>query len=177
MTLFSTPEGPVLVVAASVADAAALAPLGARGSSDGVAGVLVATGPDPMAVDLALDDLGALTGHVLLDRALDVAEEPADVLAVLVPRLHDLFAEARPSGVVVRGGSTAAFAAAQNAVWRGIPVAHVAASEETGPALPTQAAVAALVAWQRAVAGSSTAAVVALERLVGRLVPPPALSV
>ena len=173
----STSEGPVLVVVASPADAVALAPLGVRGPAAGPSAVLVATGADPMAVDLALDDLGALAGHVLLGRTIDEAEGPAATLAVLLPRLHELFVEARPAGVVVRGGSTAAFAAAQSAVWRGIPVAHVPAPEETGPALPTQAAVAALVAWQRAVAGSSTVAVAALQRLVGRLVPPPALSV
>ena len=177
MMELSTSEGLVLVVVASPADAVALAPLGVRRPADGPSGVLVATGADPMTVDEALDSLGALAGHVLLDRSLDDVDGPAATLAVLLPRLHDLFVEARPVGVVVRGGSTAAFAAAQSAVWRGIPVAHVPAPEETGPALPTQAAVAALVAWQRAVAGSSTTAVAVLQRLVGRLVPPPALSV
>lgn len=174
MTRHTTPVGAVLVVAASAPDAVALAPLAERDPADGLAGVLVATGPDPMAVDLALDDLGALCGHVLL---VDEGDSPAAVLAALLPRLDALLAEERPVGVVVRGGSTAAFAAAQTAVWRGVPVAHVPAPEETGPALPTQAAVAALVAWQRAVDGPSSAGTATLARLLRRLAPPPAPTV
>lgn len=173
---FSAPAGPVLVVVASPADAAALASLARDVAGDeavAVTPVLVATGADPMQVDLALDDRGALAAHVLL-----VAEAvgPAQELAVLMPRLDDLIAEARPVGVLVRGGSTAALAAAQCAVWRGVPAVHVPAPEEIGPALPTQAAVAALVAWQRAIACSALRSVSALDGLVRLLAPPPMLS-
>lgn len=163
----------MLVVVASVEDATALAPLAAV--EEVVTPVLVATGPEPMEVDLALDDLGARAGRVLL---LDgPCGDPAGEVARMLPRLVEALtpagvAVARPddvadpraddggdpgiAAVVVRGGSTAALAAAQAAAWRGVPVLAVDDPTSAG-ADPVQAAnraaIGGLTAWQASDAG------------------------
>ena len=83
----SLPE--LFVIVASAEDATALAPLGERDPE--VRPVLVATGPDPMAVDEVLDDLGALAGRVLLVETPDAG--PAGEVAAMLPRLDGLVAD------------------------------------------------------------------------------------
>lgn len=110
----------ILVIVASVEDAGALAPLAVLDPE--VRPVLVATGPDPMLSDGALDDLGALAGRILL-ADLPAVDPVAETLE-LMPRLDALVADDAPAAIVVRGGSPTALAAAQVAAWRGIPVVH-----------------------------------------------------
>ena len=146
-------NGPdVLVVVGSRADADAHAPLGGGRHTGRPQTSLIATGPDPMQVDMALDELGSPAERILL---LDVSASagPAHQLALLLPRLDDLLADARPRGVVVRGGTTTALAAAQCAVWRGVPVVHVPVADAVGIVAANQAAVAELVAWQGSPSG------------------------
>lgn len=146
-------DGPgVLVVVASRTDADVLSPLGRGRHTGRPHTALIATGPDPMQVDLALDELGSPAERILL---LDVPASagPALQLAVLLPRLDDLLADARPRGVVVRGGTTTALAAAQCAVWRGVPVVHVPVADAVGIVAANQAAVVELVAWQGSPSG------------------------
>lgn len=83
----------VLVIIASVEDAAVLAPLAVLDPEVHV--VLVATGPDPMAVDEALDGLGALAGRILLTDGPGPAGPVAET-ATLMPRLDALIADDRP---------------------------------------------------------------------------------
>jgi hypothetical protein len=136
----------LFVIVASADDAGALAPLAVRDTE--VRPVLVATGPDPMAVDEALDDLGALAGRVLL--VDDPAAGPAAEVAALLPRLDALVADDRPAAVLVRGGSTTALVATQAAVWRGVPVVAVPVEGGDTVASANQAAIGALVASQEA---------------------------
>jgi hypothetical protein len=151
-----TPE--LLVVVATPEDAAVLAPLGRpthAESEDDVAGpvqpVLVATGPDPLEVDEALDDLGTPAGRLLL---LDgPADTWAQEAARMIVRLDALLAEEPPAGVVVRGGTEAALAAARSAVRLGVPVLHLPAEQESSERAATQAAVAELAAWQTSPSG------------------------
>ncbi len=155
----------ILVIVASVEDAGALAPLAVLDAE--VRPVLVATGPDPMVIDEALDDLGSLAGRILLIDG-PCAPGPVAETATLMPRLDALVADDRPAVVVVRGGSATAMAAAQVAVWRGVPVAAVLAPVgDTGSAVAAanQSAIAELVAWQDA-QETPTAAVLAVRRLV-----------
>lgn len=140
----SLPE--LFVIIASAEDAGALAALGHRDPE--VCPVLVATGPDPMSVDEALDDLGALAGRVLLVE--DTAPGPVAELAALLPRLDALVADDRPAAVIVRGGSPTALAATQAAVWRGVPVVAVPVDGGDTMASANQAAIGALVATQEA---------------------------
>jgi hypothetical protein len=154
----------LFVVVASAADAAAFAPLAVRDPE--VQPVLVATGPDPMAVDEVLDDLGALAGRVLLvetPAAGAVAEA-----AALLPRVDALVADDRPAAVLVRGGSPTALAATQVAVWRDVPVVAVPVDGGTAVELANQAAIAALVATQDAhhVAPEELRAAAAAQRVV-----------
>ncbi|GAA4736004.1 hypothetical protein [Actinomycetospora chibensis] len=136
----------LLVLVASVEDADVLAALGARDRE--VLPVLVATGRDPMAVDEALDDLGALAGRVLI---VDDAEAgPAAEAAVLLPRIDALVADDRPGAVLVRGGSPTALVAAQVAVWRSVPLVALPVDGGTAVETANQAAIAALVATQHA---------------------------
>ncbi len=91
--------------------------------------VLVATGPEPLEVDAALDDLGAPAGRLLL---LDgPCESWAEEAARMTLRLDALLAEEPPAGVVVRGGSEAALAAARSALRLGVPVLHLAVEPDT----------------------------------------------
>ena len=136
----------LFVIVASREDAGALAPLAEHDAE--VVPVLVATGPDPMAVDEALDDLGALAGRVLL--VDDPAPGPVSELAALLPRLDALVADDRPSAVLVRGGSPTALAATQAAVWRGVPVVAVPSDHGDAVEAANQAAIGALVASQEA---------------------------
>jgi hypothetical protein len=152
----------VLVVVASVEDAAALAPIAVLDPE--VHMVLVATGPDPMAVDEALDGLGALAGRILLTDGPGPAGPVAET-AMLMPRLDALIADDRPAVVVVRGGSATAMAAAQVAVWRGVPVAATAGDRSSDVATATQGAIAELAAWQDG-QDAPTPAVLAVRRLV-----------
>ncbi|NMO92041.1 UDP-N-acetylglucosamine 2-epimerase [Actinomycetospora sp. TBRC 11914] len=148
----------LLVVVATAEDAAALAPLGrpthvgGEEETDGPAQpVLVATGPDPLAVDEALDDLGAPAGRLLLlDGPCDTWAEEA---ARMVVRLDALLAEEPPGGVVVRGGTEAALAAARSAVRLRVPLVHLTAEQESSERAATQAAVAELAAWQTSPSG------------------------
>jgi UDP-N-acetylglucosamine 2-epimerase len=122
----------LLVIVASLADASALAPLGHPDvhTPAPVRPVLVATGPDPMEVDEALDDADAPAGRVLV--VDDPAAGPSRELALLLPRLDDLLADALPAGLVVRGGSAAALAAVHAAVARRVPVVHLPVTDVTG---------------------------------------------
>jgi hypothetical protein len=154
----------LFVVVASVDDAAAFAPLAVHDAE--LRPVLVATGPDPMGVDEALDDLGALAGRVLL---VDRPEEgPVGEIASLLPRLDVLVADDRPAAVLVRGGSATALAATQVAVWREVPVVAVPVDGGTAVEVANQAAVAALVATQdaRPVPPAEVPAAAAVQRLV-----------
>jgi hypothetical protein len=154
----------LLVLVASVEDADVLAALGARDRE--VLPVLVATGRDPMAVDEALDDLGALAGRVLI---VDDAEAgPAAEAAVLLPRIDALVADDRPGAVVVRGGSPTALVAAQVAVWRSVPVVALPVDGGTAVETANQAAIAALVATQHAaeIEPADIHSVAAAQRLV-----------
>ncbi|WP_018330530.1 hypothetical protein [Actinomycetospora chiangmaiensis] len=137
----------LLIIVASEEDARALAPLGRPGASDEpVRPVLVATGPDPLGVDAALDDLDAPAGRLLI---LDgPAEGWAEEAARLVVRLDALVAGEPPAGVVVRGGSEAALAAARCAVAVGVPLLHLPVPAADGRAAATGAAIAGLAAWQ-----------------------------
>lgn len=143
---YERPLPELFVIVASAEDAGALAPLAVRDPE--VRPVLVATGPDPMAVDESLDDLGALAGRVLLVE--NPAAGPAAELAALLPRLDALLADDRPAGVLVRGGSPTALAASQAAVWRGVPVVAVPVDGGGAVAAANQAAIGALVASQDA---------------------------
>ena len=136
------PSVDVLVVVASVGDAEVLATLGRRQGPHAPVAALVATGPAPMLVDLALDDAGAPASRTLLVDGEAVG--PVAEVALLLPRVDELLAETAPSGVVVRGGSPAALAAAQCAAWRGVPVLHLPVRGEAGTTVVSQAAVAAL---------------------------------
>lgn len=141
-------RGELFVIVGSPSDAAVLAPLGRADVREPVPApfALVATGPDPMEVDIALDDAAAPASRVLL---LDgPCDGPAAEAARLLPRLDALVAEAAPAGVVVRGGSIAALVAAQVAAWRGVPILHVPEAGPAGVAGANQAAVAELAAWQ-----------------------------
>ena len=142
----------VLVIVASAEDAAALAPLAVLDPE--IHPVLVATGPDPMLVDEALDDLGALAGRILLTGG--PCDSPVAETAELLPRLDALVADDRPAAVLVRGGSATAMAAAQVAVWRGVPVVAAEVSGESGSVMTSanRAAIAEYVAWQGRPAGT-----------------------
>lgn len=154
----------MFVIVASAEDADALAPLAARDHE--VAPVLVATGPDPMAVDDVLDELGALAGRVLLVET--PADGPVPEAAALLPRLDALVADDAPAVVLVRGGSPTALAATQVAVWRGVPVVAVPVAGESSVGSANQAAIAALVASQSAcdVDPDQVRAAAAAQRLV-----------
>ena len=159
---FPLPE--LFVVVASADDATAFAPLAIRDLE--VRPVLVATGPDPMAVDEVLDDLGALAGRVLLVEA--PAAGPVHEVAALLPRVDALVADDRPAAVLVRGGSPTALAATQVAVWRDVPVVAVPVEGGTAVEGANQAAIAALVATQdgHRVAPEEVRAAAAAQRLV-----------
>lgn len=167
----------LLVVVATAEDAAALAPLGrpthvdTAAETDGPAQpVLVATGPDPLEVDAALDDLGAPAGRLLL---LDgPCETWAEEAARMVVRLDALLTEEPPAGVVVRGGSEAALGAARSAVRLGVPLLHLVAEPETSERAATQAAVAELAAWQTSPSGGVPYPT-EIDLLVHRLLAPP----
>jgi hypothetical protein len=139
----------LLIVVASVEDARALAPLGRPGSAvtdEPVRPVLVATGPDPLGVDAELDELDAPAGRLLL---LDGPSRGwAEEAARLVVRLDALIAGEPPAGVVVRGGSEAALAAARSAVEVGVPVLHLPVPASDARSAATGAVVAELAAWQ-----------------------------
>ncbi|PVZ11131.1 hypothetical protein [Actinomycetospora cinnamomea] len=159
---FALPE--LFVVVASVDDATAFAPLAVRDPE--VRPVLVATGPDPMGVDEALDDLGALAGRVLLVDRPDAG--PVAEIAALLPRLDSLVDDDRPAAVLVRGGSPSALAATQVAVWRDVPVVAVPVDGVPAVEAANQAAVAALVATQdaRRVPPEDVRVAAATQRLV-----------
>ena len=159
---FPLPE--LFVVVASAADAAAFAPLAVRDPE--VRPVLVATGPDPMGVDEALDDLGALAGRVLLVDGPAVG--PVGEVAALLPRVDALVADDRPAAVLVRGGSPTALAATQVAVWRDVPVVAVPVDGGTTVEVANQAAIAALIATRdaRRVPPEEVRAAAATQRLV-----------
>jgi len=160
----------LFVIVSSAEDATALAALAHRDPE--IRPVLVATGPDPMAVDEVLDDLGALAGRVLLIER--PAPGPAAEAAALLPRMDALLADDRPAAVLVRGGSPTALAATQVAVWRDVPVVAVPVDGDGTVEVANQAAVAALVATQdaRRVPPEEVRAAAAAQRLVReRLVP------
>ena len=137
------PAVDLLVVIASVADAEALAPLGRPHRHHAPRATLVATGPAPMVVDLALDDAGAPAARTLIVDG-DPPAGPVGEVALLLPRMDELIAETCPEGVVVRGGSPAALAAAQCAAWRGVPVLHLPVAGEHDVAAISQQAIEAL---------------------------------
>jgi hypothetical protein len=167
----------LLVVVATAEDASALAPLGRpphQGPDEApVHPVLVATGPEPLDVDAALDDLDAPAGRLLL---LDgPCESWAEEVARMTVRLDALLAEEPPAGVVVRGGTESALAATRSALRLGVPVLHLPVDEhESADHAATQAAIAELVAWQTSPAGGVPYPG-EIDLLVHRLlVPPPA---
>lgn len=144
----------MLVVVASAEDAAALAPL--RAVDEVARPTLVATGPDPMAVDLALDDLEVPAGRVLLPEG--PVEGPAEEVGWLLPRFAAALSDGGPdeiAAVVVRGGSAAAVAAVHAAVWAGVPVLALDAPVRTAVEGANRAAIAGLAAWQTSEAGAT----------------------
>lgn len=153
---FVIPE--MLVIVGSCDDAVALSPLATV--DDEVRPTLVATGPDPLAVDELLDELGRPAGRILLPGPCDDPGGPdadaARELAVLLPRLDRLMAESAPAAVVVRGGTAAALAAAQAAAWRGLPVIALpgagGVAEHPSHAV-NRAMIAEVAAWQTSEAG------------------------
>lgn len=161
----------LLIIIATAADAEALAPLGRPVADDApVTPVLVATGPDPLGVDAVLDDLAAPAGRLLLlDGPCDTWAEEA---ARLVVRLDALIAEEPPAGVVVRGGSEAALAAARSAVAAGVPLLHLPGETGDPRTAATQAAVAELAAWQTSPEGGA-AYPTEIDLLVHRRLAPP----
>jgi hypothetical protein len=167
----------LLVVVATTEDAAALAPLGrltppgAGEHADGpVRPVLIATGPEPLDVDAALDDLAAPAGRLLLldGPCAGWAEEAARMIV----RLDALLVEEPPAGVVVRGGTEAALAATRSALRLRVPVLHLPAPPDTAERAATQAAVAELAAWQTSPAGGMPYPT-EIDLLVHRLLMPP----
>jgi hypothetical protein len=173
----STAPPELLVVVATTEDATALAPLGRLGppgSGDRADGpvhpVLIATGPEPLDVDAALDDLGAPAGRLLL---LDgPCESWAEEAARMVVRLDALLVEEPPAGVVVRGGTEAALAATRSALRLRVPVLHLPAEPDTAERAATQAAVAELAAWQTSPSGGVPYPT-EIDLLVHRLLTPP----
>ena len=164
----------LLVVVATPEDAAALAPLGRPAPGQDVEcpahPVLVATGPDPLEVDAALDDLAAPAGRLLL---LDgPCGTWAEESARMVVRLDALLTEEPPAGVLVRGGTEAALAATRSALRLGVPVLHLAVDEEPAERAATQAAVAGLAAWQTSPSGGVPYPT-EIDLLVSRLLEPP----
>ncbi|MCD2186285.1 hypothetical protein [Actinomycetospora soli] len=139
----------LLIVVASTDDARALAPLGRPGADEGdepVRPVLVATGVDPLGVDAVLDELDAPAGRLLL---LDGPSDGwAEEAARLIVRLDALITGEPPAGVVVRGGSEAALAAARCAVGIGVPLLHLPVPPTDARTAATAAMVAELAAWQ-----------------------------
>jgi hypothetical protein len=173
----STAPPELLVVVATAEDAAALAPLGRLGPPGAgdhadrpVHPVLVATGPEPLEVDAALDDLGAPAGRLLLMDG--PCEGWAEEAARMVVRLDALLVEEPPAGVVVRGGSEAALAATRSALRLRVPVLHLTATPDAGEHAATQAAVAELAAWQTSPAGGVPYPT-EIDLLVHRLLTPP----
>jgi hypothetical protein len=164
----------LLVVVATADDATALAPVGrpgAGGADDSVHPVLVATGPEPLEVDAALDDLDAPAGRLLLlDGPCDTWAEEA---ARMIVRLDALLAEEPPAGVVVRGGSEAAVAATRSALRLRVPVVHLPVEPRTADEAATQVAVAGLVAWQTSPSGGGLSYPTEIDLLVHRLLAPP----
>ena len=167
----------LLVVVATTEDAAALAPLGRLAPSahgehaEGpVHPVLVATGPEPLEVDAALDDLGAPAGRLLVMDG--PCESWAEEAARMVVRLDALLAEEPPAGIVVRGGTEAALAATRSALRLCVPVLHLPADSATPGHAATQAAVAELAAWQTSPAGGVPYPT-EIDLLVHRLLTPP----
>jgi hypothetical protein len=164
----------LLVVVATAEDAGALAPLG-RPPHQGpdevpVQPVLVATGPEPLDVDAALDDLDAPAGRLLL---LDgPCESWAEEAARMTVRLDALLAEEPPAGVVVRGGTEAALAATRSALRLQVPVLHLPAEPDSAEQAATQAAVAELAAWQTSPSGGVPYPT-EIDLLVHRLLTPP----
>lgn len=173
----STAPPELLVVVATTEDAAALAPLGRLGppgSGDDADGpvhpVLIATGPEPLDVDAALDDLGAPAGRLLL---LDgPCESWAEEAARMVLRLDALLVEEPPAGIVVRGGTEAALAATRSALRLRVPVLHLSAEPDTAEHAATQAAVVELAAWQTSPSGGVPYPT-EIDLLVHRLLTPP----
>jgi hypothetical protein len=151
----ATAVAELVVIVATPEDATTLAPLGRphhRAADDGTDDaavprpVLVATGPDPLEVDAALDDLSAPAGRLLLPDG--PCESWAEEAARMVVRLDTVLAEEPPAAVVVRGGTEAALAATRSALRLGVPVVHLPVVPEAPERAATQAAVAELVAWQ-----------------------------
>lgn len=166
----------LLVVVATAEDAAALAALarpvhpGLDDADGPVHPVLVATGPEPLDVDAALDDREAPAGRLLL---LDgPCESWAEEAARMIVRLDALLAEEPPAGIVVRGGSEAALAAARSALRLHVPVIHLPVELDTAQHAATQAAIAELVAWQTSPPGGMPYPT-EIDLLVHRLLAPP----
>lgn len=146
MTLRDRELPELLVIVASRADAVALSPLATM--QDAVRATLVATGPDPMLVDEALDELDTPAGRILLPELGDDERSPATELAGLLPRLENLVAQADTAAVVVRGGTSTALAGAQIAVWRRLPLIALDAPPGSRTDAANQSMIAQLAAWQ-----------------------------
>jgi hypothetical protein len=173
----STAPPELLVVVATTEDATALAPLGRLAPpgpgehADGpVHPVLVATGPEPLEVDAALDDLGAPAGRLLLMDG--PCEGWAEEAARMIVRLDALLVEEPPAGIVVRGGTEAALAATRSALRLGVPVLHLPTPPDSAERAATQAAVAELAAWQTSPSGGVPYPT-EIDLLVHRLLTPP----
>ncbi|MCW0213556.1 MAG: UDP-N-acetylglucosamine 2-epimerase [Pseudonocardia sp.] len=121
----------VLLIAGSRPEVARLAPVAAAfAAADRIRAITVASGEDPMRVDIAWEDLGARAEITLLLGELP-GPNPADIAAALMTRLDALLVEQDPTAIVVYGGGMTATVAAQVAYWRQIPVIHMQAGAGT----------------------------------------------
>ncbi|MEN3302372.1 UDP-N-acetylglucosamine 2-epimerase [Pseudonocardia sp.] len=121
----------VLLIAGSRPEVARLAPVAAAfAAADRIRAITVASGADPMRVDIAWEDL-AVPAEIthLLGRL--PGPNPAEVASSLMTRLDALLVEQDPTAIVVYGGGMTATVAAQVAYWRQIPVIHMQAGTAT----------------------------------------------
>jgi UDP-N-acetylglucosamine 2-epimerase (non-hydrolysing) len=115
----------VLLIAGSRPEVARLAPVAtAFAEANRIRALTIATGPDPMTVHEAFEELG-----VPADVTLLLTEPPdpqvAATAAMLMTRIDGLLVDLDPSAVMVHGGGITAAVAAQVAFWREIPVVHL----------------------------------------------------
>ncbi|HUI97067.1 MAG TPA: UDP-N-acetylglucosamine 2-epimerase (non-hydrolyzing) [Xanthobacteraceae bacterium] len=103
------------------------------GRTDWAAPVVVATGQQDGLLGQALADFAIVPDHA-------IAHSPKggnliSVLAAIVAKLDDVFAQVRPALVVAQGDTTSVFAASLAAFYRDIPFVHVEAGLRTGDLL------------------------------------------
>lgn len=124
-------EHDVLLIAGSRPEVARLAPVAtAIAQADRIRGLTVATGPDPMTIHDAFEELGVAPDITLLQHE-PPGHTPAAIAASLMARLDALLVDQDPSAIMIHGGGMTAVVAAQVAFWRLIPVVHLQAGVAT----------------------------------------------